>query len=63
MIIIEHNIETNEVVERKMTAAEEKAFIASQQAFANEQEAKESARKAILDRLGISQDELKAALG
>lgn len=62
MIIIEHNVETNEVVERTMTAAEEKEFVQSQKAFAAEQASKEAARQAILDKIGLTSDEVAALL-
>lgn len=62
MIIIEHNIETNEVTERTMTAAEQKELLAVQAQFTKEQEAKEAAKQSVLDKLGLTADELKAAL-
>jgi len=70
MIRTEHNIETNEVKEINLTNAELKAFEKqwANQAEFNEQqiieaEAKEAARQAIADRLGLSLDELKLLLG
>lgn len=62
MIIVEHNVETNEVVERKMTPAEEKEFVQSQKTFAAEQAAKETARQAILDKIGLTAEEVAALL-
>ena len=65
-IIRIHNIETNEVIDREMTAAEFKVYEAEQ---ANtlikqaETEAKATAKAAILDRLGLTVDELKLLLG
>jgi hypothetical protein len=61
-----HNIETNEIIDREMTAAEFKKFEADQLADAKitiEIEAKDAARQEILDRLGITADEAKLILG
>jgi hypothetical protein len=61
-----HNIETNEVIDREMNDAEfaqyeaDKATQAAKQA---EAEAKETAKAAILDRIGLTADELKTILG
>lgn len=60
MIIVEHNVETNEIVERTMSAAEEKKLLDSQKAFIAEQVAKEAAKKTILDKLGITAEEINA---
>jgi hypothetical protein len=64
------DVETGEVIERELNKAEKDqekidnaasvAAIAAKQA---ETEAKESARAAILDRLGLTADELKSILG
>ena len=65
-IIRIHNQETNEVIDREMTAAEFKIYEAQQEAQAiaqAEAEAKETARAAILDRIGLTADELKMILG
>jgi hypothetical protein len=62
MIIVEHNAETNEVIERPMTAAEEKELIATHAAFAKEQEAKERAKQEVLAKLGLTADEVAALL-
>lgn len=62
MIIVEHNVETNEVIERTMTAAEEKEFVELQNFFVIEQAAKEAARQAILDKIGLTADEVTALL-
>ncbi len=60
------NVETGETVERELNKTEkdqqkidESNFIAKQA----EAEAKEAARQAILDRLGLSSDEAKLLLG
>jgi len=61
-----HNTETDEVIDREMTAAELKQYEANQaeNAIAKaEAEAKATAKAAILDRLGLTADELKTILG
>ena len=67
---IEHNVETGEIIEIELTAkekaefeaqyAESKAQADAQQA---EAEAKEQARQAILDRLGLTEEEARLLLG
>jgi hypothetical protein len=62
------NIETGEetIIERDETIAEKKAresFEKESLARKAEAEAKEAARQAIADRLGLSADELKLLLG
>jgi hypothetical protein len=60
------NCETGEEITRELTKAEkdqqkvDEAEIAAQQA---EAEAKETARQAVLDRLGLTADEAKLLLG
>jgi hypothetical protein len=61
-----HNVETNEVIDREMNDAEFAQYQADQaaQAIAKAQaEAKETAKAAILDRIGLTADELKTILG
>jgi hypothetical protein len=61
-----HNIETDEVVEREMTAAELKDYEAScaqAEAEKAELEAKMQAKADLLVRLGITEDEAKLLLG
>jgi hypothetical protein len=61
-----HNIETDEVIDREMTNAEFAIYEADQaaQAIAKaEAEVKENAKSAILDRIGLTADELKTILG
>lgn len=61
-----HNTETNEVIDREMNDdefAQYQADQAAQAAKVAEAEAKEAARQAILDRLGLSSDEAKLLLG
>ena len=61
-----HNTETDEVIDREMTAAEFKVYEAEKAERATKQaeaEAKETAKAAILDRIGLTADELKTILG
>jgi hypothetical protein len=65
-IIRIHNVETDEVIDREMTAAEfkiyelDKAERAAKQA---EAEAKATAKAALLTRLGITAEEAQLLLG
>jgi regulator of protease activity HflC (stomatin/prohibitin superfamily) len=61
-----HNIETDEVVDREMTAGELKEYEAScaqAEAEKAELEAKMQAKADLLVRLGITEDEAKLLLG
>jgi hypothetical protein len=61
-----HNIETDEIIDREMTNAEFKEYEADQklQAIAlAEMQAKAQAKAALLDRLGITEDEAKLLFG
>jgi hypothetical protein len=61
-----HDLATNEVIDREMTAAEVKVYEkekAAEAAKLAEAEAKAVARQAILDRLGLTADEAKLILG
>ena len=61
-----HDLATDEVIDREMTADEYAVYKADQaaQAIAKaEAEAKEIAKTAILDRIGLTADELKTILG
>jgi transcription elongation GreA/GreB family factor len=61
-----HDLELNEVIDREMTDAEfaqYEADKADQLAKQAEAEAKETAKAAILDRIGLTADELKTILG
>jgi hypothetical protein len=61
-----HNVETNEVIDREMTDQEFAAWQAHQEAEAikaSEAQAKAAARQAILDRLGLTEDEARLLLG
>jgi len=64
------NVETGEVIERELNKAEkdqqkiDEANIKAAEALIKaEQEAKDAARQAILDRLGLTADEAKLLLG
>ena len=61
-----HNVETDEIIDREMTDVEFAQYQADQatQAIAKaEAEAKENMKAAILDRIGLTADELKTILG
>jgi hypothetical protein len=61
-----HNTETDEVIDREMNDAEFANYQADQAAQAivqAEANAKETAKAAILDRIGLTADELKTILG
>ena len=69
-IILEHNCETGEIVERELNAQEIEqleisnlAHIQNQKIVKAEAEAKEAAKQTILDRIGLTADELKTILG
>ena len=55
-----HNLESDEVIDREMTAAEFKIYEADQAAELlrkTEAEAKATQRQAVLDRLGLTSEE------
>jgi hypothetical protein len=61
-----HDLATDEVIDREMNDVEFAAFQADQAAHAARQaeaEVKETAKAAILDRIGLTADELKTILG
>ena len=61
-----HDLETNEVIDRQMNDVEYAAYETSLAIEAEkkvEAEAKETAKAAILDRIGLTADELKTILG
>ena len=65
-MIKEHNVETGEVIEREMNAqelAQHEANIAEQETKKAEQAAKDAAKQAVIDKLGLSADEVAALLG
>jgi len=64
--VIIHNAETNEIIEREMNSSELAQFaIDAQREETRNQEilAKEIARQAVLDRLGITIEEAQLILG
>ena len=66
MKILEHNVETNEVVERDMNEAELAQYEIDQAveaANAIAREEKATARQAVLDRLGLTEEEAQLILG
>jgi hypothetical protein len=61
-----HNTETDEVIDREMTAAELKIYETEKKYIADkivEVETKAAKKQAILDRIGLTADELKTILG
>jgi hypothetical protein len=61
-----HDLATDEVIDREMNDAEFAQYDADKAAQAAKQaeaEAKETAKAAILDRIGLTADELKTILG
>jgi hypothetical protein len=61
-----HNVDTNEIVDREMTDDEFSQYKINQansQAKADEQTAKDEAKAALLNRLGITADEAALLLG
>lgn len=61
-----HNLETNEIIDREMNEVELAQYEADKEAEAQrkaEAEAKAAARQAILDRLGLSEEEARLLLG
>lgn len=65
MIIVEHNISTNEITEREMTAdelAQRSADEAKAKAEAKAEAAKAAEKAALLEKLGITEDEAKLLL-
>jgi hypothetical protein len=66
MKILEHNVETNEVIERDMTAAELAQYEIDQAETAARiatQEEKAAARQAVLNRLGLTEEEAQLIIG
>jgi hypothetical protein len=65
MIIIEHNVETGEVIEREATEqelAQRAKSLVEANKMAAEAEAKATQKAALLERLGISEDEARLLL-
>lgn len=64
--IVEHNIETGEVIEREATSTEseaQKTLETNNLEIEAEMAEKEKARKALLERLGITEQEAKLLIG
>lgn len=60
-----HNTETNEIIDREMTNAEFAQYQKDQAKYAAEKaeaEAKATAKAALLEKLGISEDEARLLL-
>ena len=57
-----HNVETDEVIEREMTAAELAIWEADQLKAATDEATKAAAKAALLSKLGITEDEAKLLL-
>ena len=65
-IIRIHDLSTNEIIDREMTNAEHTQHlkdIAEAKAKKAEADAKETAKATILDRIGLTADELQTILG
>lgn len=61
-----HDLSTDEIIDREMTDVEYKVYQADQKitvAKSAQDAAKAEAKQAILDRLGLTTDELKTILG
>jgi len=61
-----HNAETNEVIDREMNDVEFAQYQLDQETYETQKaeiKAKATAKAAILDRLGLTADELKTILG
>ena len=61
-----HNVETNEVFEREMTSEELTQYEKNLEEFRLEEiqlQNKKAARQAILDRLGLTEEEARLLLG
>lgn len=63
MLITIHNCETNEIIEREMNADEIAQYKTNQTAVLAEVTAKQAARAALLEKLGITADEAALLLG
>lgn len=64
--IVEHNVETNEIIEREATQQEIEAlelFEADDLKIKAEILAKEKTKKELLNRLGLTENELKLLIG
>jgi hypothetical protein len=62
MDIIEHNIETGEIVKRIMTKSESSELEAMQKSAFDKETTKENQKTAILEKLGLTADEAAVLL-
>jgi len=62
-IIREHNLATNEVIDREMTDLEFAEYQENELAIEAAQQAKNDAKSALLEKLGITEEEAKLLLG
>jgi hypothetical protein len=62
MIRIEHNAQTGEIIEIEMTPEEIAAKLARNEAVILEQQEKVSSKAALLERLGITEEEARLLL-
>ena len=62
MIRIEHNAQTGEITEIEMTPEEIAAKVAHDEAITLEQQEKVSSKAALLEKLGITEEEAKLLL-
>ena len=65
-MIKEHNTATGEIIERELNGdelAQHEAYLAEQETKKAEQAAKDIAKQAVLDKLGLSAEEIAALLG
>ncbi len=65
-IVREHNLETNEIIDREMNDDEFAVYQAEQKALAEAQAQAQvavEAKAALLERLGITEEEAKLLLG
>jgi hypothetical protein len=64
--IVEHNVETNEIIEREATQQEieaQKLFEADDLKIKAENLAREKTKKELSNRLGLTENELKLLIG
>ena len=62
MIKIEHNVQTGEILEIEMTPEEIAAKLARDEAVILEQQEKVSSKAALLEKLGITEEEARLLL-
>jgi hypothetical protein len=58
-----HNLETNEIIEREMTPDEFAVYDAGNKTYEQKQTEAAAKRQALLDKLGITEDEARLLLG